>query len=129
MAEKVQFAVNGTLMRGLELNKNLLNVGATFNREDKTDPNYRIWSINDVHPGMYRVKNGGTSVELEVWDVPADGLVSVLLSEPPGLSVGNVHMADGSKLLGVLAEPYLTEGMVEITKFGGWRKYMASKGK
>ena len=129
MAEKVQFAVNGTLMRGLELNKNLLNVGATFNREDKTDPNYRIWSINDVHPGMYRVKNGGTSVELEVWDVPADGLVNVLMSEPPGLSVGNVHMADGSKLLGVLAEPYRTEGMVEITKFGGWRKYIASKGK
>jgi len=129
MAEKVQFAVNGTLMRGLELNKNLLNVNATFNREDKTDSNYRIWSINDVHPGMYRVKSGGASVELEVWDVPADGLVNVLLSEPPGLSVGTVHLADGSKLLGVLAEPYLTEGMVEITNFGGWRKYIASKGK
>ena len=123
-------AVNGTLMRGLELNKNLLNVGAKFIREDKTDPQYRIWSINDVHPAMYRVNNnGGTSVALEVWDVPDAGLISVLLNEPPGLSIGNVHLADGTTLLGVLGEPYRCEGMVEITEFGGWRAYMESKEK
>ncbi len=52
----LEFAVNGTLMRGLDLNTNLLKVGATFNREDKTDSQYRIWSIDDVRPAMYRVK-------------------------------------------------------------------------
>jgi len=121
-------AVNGTLMRGLELEKNLLNVGAKFLREDRTDAKYRIWSIDDVHPAMYRVNDeSGTSVAVEVWDVPDEGLISVLLNEPPGLSIGNVHLQDGSTLLGVLGEPYRTEGMREITEFGGWRAYLASK--
>ena len=31
-------AVNGTLMRGLELNANLVAAGATFVREDDTEP-------------------------------------------------------------------------------------------
>ena len=52
----VLLAVNGTLMRGLELNPNLLEVGATFVRETTTEPCYRLWSINDRHPGMVRVR-------------------------------------------------------------------------
>ena len=32
--ENVLIAVNGTLMRGLELEPNLVNLGATFVRED-----------------------------------------------------------------------------------------------
>ena len=46
--EKTLLAVNGTLMRGLELNPNLLAVGATFVREDQTDACYRLWSIDDL---------------------------------------------------------------------------------
>ena len=45
----VSLAVNGTLMRGLELNSNLLAVGAIFLREDQTEPAYRLFSIGDRH--------------------------------------------------------------------------------
>ena len=38
----VQLAVNGTLMRGLELNPNLLAVGATFIREARTEPAWPV---------------------------------------------------------------------------------------
>jgi gamma-glutamylcyclotransferase (GGCT)/AIG2-like uncharacterized protein YtfP len=55
----VNLAVNGTLMRGLELNGNLLSVGATFLREAQTEPTYRLWSIDDRHPAMLRVREGG----------------------------------------------------------------------
>ena len=41
--ETTLLAVNGTLMRGLELNPNMLAVGATFVREDETDACYRLW--------------------------------------------------------------------------------------
>jgi gamma-glutamylcyclotransferase (GGCT)/AIG2-like uncharacterized protein YtfP len=75
MAETLKLAVNGTLMRGLELNDNLLNVGATFLYQATTTPNYRLWSINDVHPAMVRVSEGGTAVVLEVWAVPTAGLM------------------------------------------------------
>ena len=119
-------AVNGTLMRGLELNPNLLAVGAVFVREARTQSDYRLWSINNRHPAMIRVKHGGVAVDVEVWAVPAAGLASILLREPVGLSIGKVNLSDGSEVLGVLGEPALCEGQREISRFGGWRKFVAS---
>jgi hypothetical protein len=118
-------AVNGTLMRGLELNPNLVRVGATFVREDATDACYRIWSIDDRHPAMLRTPGQGARIALELWDVPLDGLAQVLLAEPPGLAIGKVVLQDGTVVLGVLGEPFLCEGRREITAYGGWRAYMA----
>ena len=121
-------AVNGTLMRGLELNPNLLAVGATFVREDSTAPCYRLYSIGDRHPAMLRVTEGGARVALELWDVPLPGLAQVLLNEPPGLAIGKVLLRDGTVVLGVLGEPFLCEGRQEITAHGGWRAYIAARG-
>ena len=123
----VKLAVNGTLMRGLELNGNMLDAGATFVREAATAPTYRIWSINDRHPAMIRVASGGVSVALEVWAVPPEGLAKILMQEPRGLCIGKVTLADGEEVLGVLGEPLLCEGQREITQHGGWRAYIASR--
>lgn len=124
----VLLAVNGTLMRGLELNENLAAIGATFVREDQTDACYRIWSIGDRHPAMMRTPNEGARVALEVWEVPVQGLAQLLLSEPPGLAMGKVVLRDGSTVLGILGEPFLCAGQKEITSYGGWRAYTASRG-
>jgi len=124
----VKLAVNGTLMRGLALNQNMLDAGATFVREARTAPSYRLWSIGDRHPAMVRVASGGASVAVEVWAVPAAGLAEILLNEPPGLSIGKVTLADGEEMLGVLGEPLLCEGQREITSYGGWRAYVAGRG-
>lgn len=126
MDTPLHLAVNGTLMRGLALNPNLTTVGATFVTETHTQPCYRLWSINDVHPAMMRVASGGQAIALEVWAVPPAGLVQVLQQEPPGLCIGKVVLADGSETLGVLGEPLLCEGQKEITHYGGWRAYIAS---
>lgn len=128
MTKTVLLAVNGTLMRGLELNANLVGAGATFVREDQTDACYRIWSIDDRHPAMLRTPGEGTNVVVEVWDVPVAGLANILLAEPQGLAIGKVVLRDGSIVLGVLGEPFLCEGKREITQYGGWRAYVASKG-
>jgi gamma-glutamylcyclotransferase (GGCT)/AIG2-like uncharacterized protein YtfP len=126
-ATSLNLAVNGTLMRGLELNPNMTNAGATFVREAATVPAYRIWSIGDRHPAMIRVATGGVSVALEVWAVPPEGLAQILMQEPPGLCIGKVKLLDGEEVLGVLGEPLLCEGQREITQHGGWRAYIASK--
>ena len=123
-AGQMLLAVNGTLMRGLALNPNLLAAGATFVREDATAAAYRLWSIGDRHPAMMRVTTGGASIALEIWSVPAAGLATILMNEPPGLSIGKVALADGTEVLGVLGEPTLCEGQQEITAFGGWRAYV-----
>jgi hypothetical protein len=125
--ETTLLAVNGTLMRGLELNPNMLAVGASFVREDQTDSCYRIWSIDDRHPAMLRTPGAGTHVALEIWNVPLAGLAAILQNEPPGLAIGKVVLKDGSIVLGVLGEPFLCEGKREITAFGGWRGYTASQ--
>ena len=123
MTTTTLLAVNGTLMRGLELNKNMLNAGGVFIREDRTDAHYRLWSINDRHPGMIRVAQGGTQVALEIWELPLASFADLLMSEPAGLAIGKVKLADGSEVLGVLAENWLTEGQREITELGSWRQY------
>ena len=128
-SQAVRLAVNGTLMRGLELEGNLLEVGARFLCEARTENCYRLWSIRDVHPAMIRVSPGtepSTQVDVEVWEVPAAGLASVLLKEPEGLTVGKVTLEDGQTVLGVVGEPALVQGMREITAYGGWRSYLKS---
>jgi hypothetical protein len=124
----IVLAVNGTLMRGLELNPNMLNAGALFLREDRTEAAYRVFSIGDRHPGMLRVREGGVSVALELWAVPPAGLGGILSQEPPGLCIGKVKLACGEEVLGVLAEQILCEGQREISEFGGWRAYRAAAG-
>lgn len=114
-------------MRGLELNPNMLAAGGEFVREAVTKPCYRLWTIDDRHPAMLRVSSGGAGIHLELWRMSLAALGQVLLQEPPGLSVGKIALADGSEVLGVLGEPYLCEGQTEITQWGGWRNYMASK--
>jgi hypothetical protein len=107
----------------------MASAGATFVRDAMTEPGYRLWSINDDHPAMVRVTDGtGVKVAVEVWSVPAAGLASILLNEPPGLCVGKVRLDDASIVLGVLGEPALVEGHREITAYGGWRAYIAAEG-
>lgn len=125
--DTILLAVNGTLMQGLELSPNMTAAGAEFVREATTEPTYRLWSIDDAHPAMMRVGEGGRAIALEVWAVPPEGLAAILLKEPPGLSIGKVKLSDGSEVLGVIGETILCEGALEITQFGGWRAYMASK--
>jgi hypothetical protein len=130
--ENVLLAVNGTLMRGLELEPNLVNLGATFVREDRTEPAYRLYSINDIHPAMVRVPanaTNGVSVAVEIWSVPADGVATLLEKEPPGLSIGKAKLQNGSIVLGVIAEPALVVGMKDISNYNGsFRDYIARTG-
>lgn len=117
-------AVNGTLMRGLELNRNMLAAGAKFVREDQTAPCYRLWSIEYRYPGMIRTgEENGACIALEIWDIDEAGLMHILEQEPAGLTVGRVVLEGGEEVLGVVAEPYVVEGRLEITNYGGWRAY------
>lgn len=122
----IELAVNGTLMRGLALNKNLRAVNAEFVREAETAPVYRLWSISDRHPAMMRAEQDGASIALEIWALPAPAIATVLLQEPPGLCIGRIELRDGTTVLGVLGEPYLCRSGREITHLGGWRAYIAS---
>jgi AGZA family xanthine/uracil permease-like MFS transporter len=118
--------VNGTLMRGLELHHNL--TGAEFLEETTTAPAYRVHSIGDVHPGMYRVFDGeqGAAIPGELYAVPIEVLLQVIEGEPPGLYRGAVELADGRKVPGILYDREMAEKHPDITGHGGWRQYRAA---
>lgn len=121
---RIPLAVNGTLMRGLELNQNLLDAGARFERESKTSQKYRLWSINDSYPAMQRDVHEGAEIDLEIWSIPLNGLIDVLNNEPQGLCLGKIELQDGKWVLGILGESFICEDGMEITQWGGWRKFM-----
>ena len=123
----LNLAVNGGLMRGFKDNKNLLDVNATFVKEAKTEPIYRLFSIDDVHPAMMKVTEGGKAIAVEIWAVPLAGIGIVLIQEPPGLCIGKVLLADEEEVLGVLGESICCERGTEITQYGGWRNYINSQ--
>ncbi len=120
-------AVNGTLMRGLELNPHMLEAGGTFVSEGITAPVYRLWSIHDAYPGMVRAESGGSGIAIELWELSTEGILQLLSGEPKGLCLGKVILADGRIVLGILAETHILENCLEITHFGGWRKYLQSR--
>jgi gamma-glutamylcyclotransferase (GGCT)/AIG2-like uncharacterized protein YtfP len=120
--------VNGTLMRGLKLHENLS--GAEFLGEFRTAPRYRIFSIGDVHPGMFEVDPGETGVAVagELYRVPDDVWQRVEAGEPPGLYRGRVTLEDGREVWGILFPREMAEGKHrEITEFGDWRSYWAAR--
>lgn len=116
--------VNGTLMRGLELHDNL--DGAEFIEEAVTAPVYRLYSIGEVHPGMFEVAEGGVAISGEIYRVSPDVWRRVAAGEPAGLYRGPVKLADGRTVDGILYPRELAEGgHRDISEYADWRTYQA----
>ena len=121
----IELFVNGTLMRGLALHKNLY--GANFLGEFSTLPIYRLYSIDDIHPGMFEVEEGGISVAGEMYRMSDEIFQRVKNGEPSGLYFGDIKLNNGSTVKGVLFPREIAEANnKDISNFGGWRAYIAS---
>jgi gamma-glutamylcyclotransferase (GGCT)/AIG2-like uncharacterized protein YtfP len=121
---KVQLFVNGTLMRGDVLHRNL--DGARFVSEARTAPRYRLYSIGDVHPGMIADEMSGVSVSGEIYELDLEHLERIIANEPPGLGVGVVELDGGERRLGIFwVAPELPASAHDISEHGGWREYRA----
>ena len=119
--------VNGTLMRGLALHGNL--EGAAFLGEAQTAPIYRVYSIDDRHPGMFEVGEGGVSVKGELYRVDEALWARIEAGEPPDLYRGEVVLSDGRRVQAVLYPRALAEGRHrDISGYGGWRAYAEDRG-
>ncbi len=124
----IELFVNGTLMRGLGLHKNL--DGAELLGAFRTKPKYRLYSIGDVHPGMFEVAEGGVSVAGELYRMPDEVWQRVHAGEPPNLYKGPIELEDGRVFDGILYPRELAEAHhKDISSFGDWRAYMKSVGK
>ena len=128
----VTLFVNGTLMRGLKLHANL--DGAEFLGEFRTVPRYRIYSINDIHPGMFKLdegEDGGVAVPGEMYNMSDEIWAAVEAGEPPHLYKGPIDLEDGRTVDGILFPREIAEdpanGYLDISDYGGWREYMENQ--
>ncbi len=119
--------VNGTLMRGLPLHANMGT--AEFLGEYRTEPCYRLHSIGDVHPGMYRLaddEEGGVALVGELYRVDDATWRRIEAGEPLNLYRGRIVLENGRAVWGILYPRALAEGRhPDISSYGGWRAYAA----
>lgn len=125
----MEIAVCGAHMEGLTLNHQLIELGASLVRKTKTAPCYQFFCLehkDPIRPGMIRVTEGGSSIEMELWKIPQKKVGNFLsyIQEPLGL--GSVELEDGRWVYGFQCEAHATETAIDITSFDNWRNYLKS---
>ena len=121
-------AVVGAHMSGMTLNGELRALGGRLIETAVTAADYRLYALPTTppKPGMLRVEAGkGSAIELEVWALSASAFGQFVAAIPPPLSIGTIRLADGRNVKGFLVEAAGLDGARDISRFGGWRSYMA----
>ncbi|MFU2327336.1 allophanate hydrolase [Pseudomonas sp. NFX98] len=127
--DRARLVVCGAHLDGLALNWQLKQRGARWVETTFSSPDYQLYALAGgppFRPGMVRVKDGGVSIAVEVWELPSSELGSFLTGIPAPLGLGKVQLADGRWESGFICEAYGLEGATDISHLGGWRAYLKS---
>jgi allophanate hydrolase len=126
-----RLAVVGAHLSGLPLNPQLRELGASLAFRTRTAPNYRLHRLPGpaqapARPGLFPTgaADGGAAIPAEVWELPQQALAALLETVPPPLGFGRVTLADGTDVLGFVANGPVPEGSEDVTGYGGWRAYL-----
>ncbi|MDH2917546.1 MAG: amidase family protein, partial [Gallionella sp.] len=129
---RVRVAVCGAHLEGLPLNHQLTSRGAHLVACTKSSADYKLYALPGgppYRPGMVRVAAGetGRHIEVEVWEMAAHEFGSFVAGIPAPLGIGTLTLVNGERVQGFVCEPYAVADAEDITQFGGWRAYLASK--
>jgi allophanate hydrolase len=129
----VTLAVVGAHLRGQPLCWQLLEVGANFVETTTTSDQYRLYALpgtTPAKPALVRTPHeSGASIEIELWEVPLRRFGAFVAQVPAPLGIGSVTTTDGRTVKGFICEPAAVgpqSGARDITRFGGWRSWLAS---
>jgi allophanate hydrolase len=128
--DEIAVAVVGAHLSGMVLNGELKALGARLLESTATAPDYKLYALDTAppKPGMLRVEAGsGSSIELEVWALPAAAFGRFVAAIPPPLSIGTIRLADGRGVKGFIVEPADVGGARDISAYGGWRAFVAER--
>jgi allophanate hydrolase len=124
----IKVAVCGAHMQGLPLNPQLTALGGEFVQVTTTSPNYQLFALsgfNPPRPGLLRVTESGSAIELEIWQLPIENYGKFVAGVPSPLGFGTLTLADNSQVQGFMCEVYATEDAINISHLGGWRSFLA----
>lgn len=125
--ETVLLAVCGAHMSGLPLNAELTSRGAKLVEKTFTAPSYRFFALESFtppRPALIKTHEGGSSIEVEVWEVPTENFGSFFNGVPSPLALGTLTLIDGKIVKGFMCESYAIDGAKEISALGGWKNYL-----
>lgn len=131
--EYVDLAVCGAHMSGLPLNHQLTSLGAVFKMSTTSAPSYQLYALlggPPLRPGMVRadpVTDACAAIALEIWRIPIASYGRFVAGIPAPLGIGRIQLNDGSVVQGFVCEAVGSVGATDITSFGGWRAWLASK--
>ncbi|MFF2094416.1 allophanate hydrolase [Paenibacillus sp. NPDC058174] len=116
-------AVCGLHMRGFPLEKQMLGCEAVYIRTARSAAKYKLFKLltEPAKPGMVRVHEEGSSIEVELWEMPLERFGEFVASIPAPLGIGKIELDDGSVVPGFVCEGYAVQEVEEITAAGGWR--------
>ena len=129
-AGEIALAVVGAHLSGMPLNGELKSFGARFLEAAQTAPDYRLFALNDdaaaaARPAARRGRTGRRRSRSSSGRCrPRASAASSPRSRAP-LSIGTLTLADGRSVKGFLAEASGVEGARDISRFGGWRAFVA----
>jgi allophanate hydrolase len=127
---EIELAVVGAHLSGMALNPQLVESGARLLRAVATEPAYRLYLLPGpapLRPGLIRVAADGAAIATEVWALNAAVFGRFVAAIPAPLCIGTLLLADGTRPKGFLCEPAGLAGATDITAFGGWRAFTASR--
>lgn len=125
---QIRVAVCGAHLSGLPLNGQLSGRGGRLVATVQSAPEYRLYALAGdppLRPGMVRVAEGGGAIEMEIWELPAAEFGSFVADIPAPLGIGTVKLASGETVQGFVCEAAAVSAADDITRFGGWRAYLA----
>jgi len=127
----IPLVVCGAHLEGLALHSQLAERGALFVSKTKSAPVYKLYAMPagekfPARPAMVRVKEGGATIEVEVWSLEPAAFGDFVAKIPGPLGIGKILLENGEELPGFIAEPRAVDGALEITALGGWRAYLRS---
>ncbi|SFO35464.1 allophanate hydrolase [Mesorhizobium sp. NFR06] len=126
----IDLVVVGAHLSGMPLNGQLSQLGARFSRAAKTSAAYRLYALagqSVPKPGLIRVGDSGTAIDVEVWRLCADTFGRFVAAIPPPLGIGSIELDDGSTAKGFLVESAGLLGASDISSFGGWRRFLSDR--
>ena len=130
VATGVKLAVVGAHLAAMPLHWQLTSRDAKLVRRGKTAPAYKLYAMAGTvppKPALVHVGEGGSAIEIEVYELATEAFGSFVVEVPAPLAIGTVTLDDGTEVKGFVAEPRALDGADDITALGGWRAYIASK--
>ena len=126
----VRVAVVGAHLTGMPLNFQLTGRNAVLVEQTLTADTYRLYALPGTvppKPGLAKA-DSGQPIIVELWDMPIARFGEFVAEIPAPLGIGNLLLADGRSVKGFICEPWALADALDITEFGGWRAFIASRG-